>query len=355
MQANWQNVAARIVRGLGVQSGELIQVRDDSGRFDVLLEILLAIEKAGAVPLPQLTPAYYMERLWQAARPEVLARWDQHRDRWLQQADRVVVLAGAQPDFSHIPADAFQAWQDAEQRLTEIEEARQLPYLLVAVPTQRRAAQLGMTPEELEALLLPALGVSVDALQGEIQRVLLAARGAQSLTIRSGDANLHLTPGNRRWLSDDGYIDAADREAGAIVSNLPAGSIYTTVVETETTGTLWLPQAGAARDVTMWFENGRIAEIQAASGGEQLTAMFDRHSGEPRRVGHIGIGLNPRLRQPIGWTLVDEHVHGHLFISFGENRYMGGKNVSSLNVDFAIPDATLLLDGKPLIADGRLR
>jgi hypothetical protein len=66
----------------------------------------------------------------------------------------------------------------------------------------------------------------------------------------------------------------------------------------------------------------------------------------------VGLGLNPYLRQPIGWTLVDEHILGALFIAFGENRYMGGQNESSLNIDFALPGTTLEVGGRTVVLEG---
>ena len=50
MDITWTEISHRIVDGLGVQRGELIAVRDNVGRIDVLLEILLAIELRGASP-----------------------------------------------------------------------------------------------------------------------------------------------------------------------------------------------------------------------------------------------------------------------------------------------------------------
>lgn len=355
MNEEWTVLAQRIVQGLDVQPGELIQVRDDTAQPDLLLELLLAIELAGATPLPELASPDYLERLWRAAPLDYLTQWDRHRQAWLQQIDRVVVLGGAHPDIHAAPQEAFHAWETAVQRLTDIEEARRLPFLVVGVPTERRAQQMGVTLAELEALLLPALLVPAADLQARIDRVLQAAEGAQHLVMRTGAGHeLHMQHGDRSWLSDDGRIDAADRARGAIVSNLPAGSIYTTVLETQTEGSIWLPRAGQAEDVVLEFRNGRITHIHAANGADSLTALFDRHSGEPRRVSHIGIGLNPHLAQPIGWTLVDEHVDGYLFLALGENRYMGGQNESSLNVDFAVPQATLVADGRILAPEGRV-
>jgi len=138
------------------------------------------------------------------------------------------------------------------------------------------------------------------------------------------------------------------------VNNLPAGAVYTTVVEEATQGSIRISRAAEARDITLHFMGGRAMAIDAAEGKAELDALFARHSGEARRVSHVGIGLNPYLRRDIGWTLVDEHRHGNLLLAMGENRYLGGANRSSLNVDFALPAATLLADGQVIVGDGTL-
>lgn len=110
--------------------------------------------------------------------------------------------------------------------------------------------------------------------------------------------------------------------------------------------------AGDDESITLRFEDGGVAKVEAGAGAETVQAMFDRHSGDANRISHIGIGLNPYLRRSFAWPLVDEHVHGALFVAFGENRYLGGENASSLNVDFAIPGATLLVDDRDVVDAG---
>jgi hypothetical protein len=50
--------------------------------------------------------------------------------------------------------------------------------------------------------------------------------------------------------------------------------------------------------------------------------------------------------------MVDECRMGCVFIAFGENRYLGGENASSLNVDFTIQHGTLLVDGQVVVDRG---
>ncbi|MBN1139805.1 MAG: aminopeptidase [Anaerolineae bacterium] len=343
------------MQGLGVQPGELVHVRDSAGRIDVLLEIALAIELHGATPLIEFLPPEYKRRLWNEAPLDYLAHWDRHRAKLIEQIDRILVLAGADPNLHMVSQARFHAWRQAVYRLTIAEEARSLPDLLVAIPTEAQARQLNLSLEALEAILIPALAASAQELQGEIDKVFAAVEGGRTITIHSGEGHvLCLQRGDRPWLGDGGQTNQIDWDREGVAGNLPSGAIFTTVRETETEGSLWLPEAEGATEVVFHFSRGRIERIEAGSGAEELRAMFDTHSGEPRRVSHIGLGLNPYLNRPMGWTLVDEHVYGALFVAFGENRYMGGQNESSLNIDFALPGATLEVDGRTIVLEGKI-
>ena len=205
MDKRWPAVVQRIVQVLGIQAGDLVLVRDAAGRLDVLLAISLAIEVQGATPSIELVPAEYRQRLWNEVPREYLAHWGRHRSQWIQQADRILVLAGADPDWNVVSREGLRAWEQAVHRLTAAEEARALNGTLVAVPTQARAKQLGLSLESLEAILLPALLASVQELQAQVDRVLDAAKGRQAIAIHSGvDHVLHLQQGDRPWHRDDG-------------------------------------------------------------------------------------------------------------------------------------------------------
>ncbi len=349
----WQTLAQRIVAGLNVQPGELIQVRDHIDRPEVLQEVLLAIDLAGATPLLDFQSPAYLNRWLAEATPEAIRQSSHHRLKQLAEIDRVLSFSGGIPDFTLAAPATLAAWHALDEAITAIEEERLLPVLVVAMPTQQRAALLKMSLLALEAHLLPAHLLSIAESHRLIDDALTRVAG-QTITIHTGpDHILYLDHGDRAWHSDDGVIDEADRQRKTIVSNLPAGSIYTTVVETLTHGTLYLPKVFEAREVVLHFAAGRITQIEAAHGADQVGAWLDDHSGEPRRISHIGIGLNPHLRQPIGWTLIDEHVIGALFLALGENCYMGGQNESSLNHDFALQGASLLVDGRVIVHAGQ--
>lgn len=351
----WDQLAQRLVDALGAQHGELIEVRDEAGNQRLLHAVLLALESIGAEPLITIQPAQHIERLLATTPPEVLIERHQRYAEWLTHVDRSLTLIGAQPDLKRVADEALRAFGTSYDRLEMVREERRIPQVIAAIPTIGKAAQLGIRHEELELQLMPALLVEPAVLRAITERVMSALHDTSTITIVSGPGyELRLDHGERPWLSDTGQLTTGVNETGAIVINLPAGSIYTTVFEESVEGDLFLPVAGPARAVHLHFAGGRVTQIEAASGADQLHALFDRHSGEPRRISHIGIGLNPQLHQPIGWTIVDEHIQGALFIAFGENRYMGGANASSLNVDFVIGAASLRVDERVIVDQGQL-
>src|SRR5690606_17351838 len=108
--SGWSEISDRAVRGLGVKPRELVQVREHSGRHDVLLEMLLAVERVGATPLPELTPPEYLRRLLNEVDDDYLADWDRYRKQWMETVDRVLVLQGSGLDADEVPNLALDAW-----------------------------------------------------------------------------------------------------------------------------------------------------------------------------------------------------------------------------------------------------
>lgn len=352
----WLHVAARMVEDVGVRAGELVLVRDRIGDLALLAEVLLAVavEERGGTPLPEVMTSAYVNRLLAGTDPARLSDWDTRRQDWVRAADRIIKLTDGTGDLSGASTGALEAWGQAVTRLSEIEDERRIPSVLVAIPTADQAGRLGMTVSELEEVVLPALVTPVGELSGQLEGVLRHALGGSRLTVLTGEGcTLHLRRDGRPCHVDDGIIDNSDLDGGHVV-NLPAGALYTTVIEDAVDGDLWLERAGPARDVRLHFESGRVTGIEAAEGAVGLSALFDGESGESRRISHVGIGFNRRLRRPIGWELVDEHIHGALIVAFGENRYLGGRNASSLNVDFCSLQATVYADRQMVVDRGAI-
>ena len=89
--------------------------------------------------------------------------------------------------------------------------------------------------------------------------------------------------------------------------------------------------------------------LEFGTDGRVTTGEYARE-----RVSHLGIATNPMVSSSIGWTIVDEHRRGAVFLALGENRDLGGENASSINVDLLPAAPTLLVGGTVVVAQGRV-
>lgn len=138
-----------------------------------------------------------------------------------------------------------------------------------------------------------------------------------------------------------------------MTSNLPCGSIYTTVLEDSANGTVRIARIADGRDVVLTFSSGLVTSAEGP-GAESVLPWLAEFGPDAGRISHVGIGLNPACSGGTGWTIVDEHRAGAVFLAFGENRYMGGANASGLNHDVVLDSASFLAGPRTLVRDGQL-
>jgi aminopeptidase len=75
-----------------------------------------------------------------------------------------------------------------------------------------------------------------------------------------------------------------------------------------------------------------------------------------RRLGEVGIGTNFALDRPTGLILLDEKMGGTVHLALGRSYpETGGRNESALHWDLvlSLKEGRLLLDGEPLVVEGR--
>ena len=86
-----------------------------------------------------------------------------------------------------------------------------------------------------------------------------------------------------------------------------------------------------------------------------LKARYLGASGDKNRFGFIDIGINDQTKLPVGSGRVVWTAPGAIVFGFGDNRGFGGDNQSDFGFIAQIGVATLTVDGKPLIAAGKLK
>jgi leucyl aminopeptidase (aminopeptidase T) len=192
-------------------------------------------------------------------------------------------------------------------------------------------------------------------LKGKDLEVTLARAGTAHLTAPNG-TDLTFQLARRPVHVDDGIIDKKDIQEKSLNAELPAGSVVTTIDETSCNGKVTfdrpLQSMGLnVQDIEWKFKDGKVTSMTAKKNLEPLSKLFKGASGDKDRVGFIQIGLNPKAEY--GY-LMDNVVEGAVQIGIGDNEYIGGKNSSTFGMTATLSKATLDIDGKTIIKNGRL-
>ena len=158
----------------------------------------------------------------------------------------------------------------------------------------------------------------------------------------------------------DGVVDARDVADGRFLEELPSGFVPTPLDERFAEGEVFgnvpsrtiddeAPVAGAH-----WtFRGGRLAAFSHEVGQAEIEADFAAAPVEGRdRIGVFSVGLNPEIRSA---PLVSDQRLGRIMLIAGGNRMFGGSNGSSFRTYLLLDGASVEVDGKPLLTDGKLR
>jgi aminopeptidase len=105
--------------------------------------------------------------------------------------------------------------------------------------------------------------------------------------------------------------------------------------------------------ITWEMEKGRIVNIRGGKKARLLSQLLSSLGENADSLGELGIGTNDKMHNLLVGNRRDNAVLGHIHLALGRNVDLGGNQWSQIHADFMVMDATLQLDGRPLISQGR--
>jgi leucyl aminopeptidase (aminopeptidase T) len=217
--------------------------------------------------------------------------------------------------------------------------------------------------------ILTLANVDFDKLIGACRRLELAmARGRQlDFYSTSADGTRHRLMADiggweRLPVASDGVID------DGIWGNVPSGETYIAPIEGSAEGSVVINGSIPDRllrpgeEIMLRFAAGRVVGIEPADS-PAVRWLIETHI-EPARLkedpnwnnlAEIGVGVNPAVKALTGNMLFDEKSAGTAHIALGSNTFMGGQIESSIHCDMVVRNPVILIDERPIVADGRLQ
>jgi len=224
----------------------------------------------------------------------------------------------------------------------------------------KSGVRIASMPSFLPSMFYPDGSLSVDyskmsKVTIKLTRMLSNSEEARIYSEKGTDLEFNLK--NRKAKADTGVL----REKGSL-GNLPAGETFIAPLENNAKGNAIIPKGwfpGLKRDLEIIVKKGKVVDFNGDSETiNQLNEILCLNDNDsffaPRRViAELGIGTNPKARL-INNILEAEKIKGTVHFAIGDNSHFGGKNKSDFHQDFIIPNATLILDDKKIIHNGRI-
>jgi len=272
--------------------------------------------------------------------------------------------AGEQRSLKGVPPERIEARSSAFGPITAVMRKRGVRSVLLGnglYPSAENAEQLDLSRRDLAELLYDGVDVDYAQLQqtGEELRKVLSAGKEVRITAPNG-TDLRARIAGRPVYVSDGIISPEDRRRGGAANSvwLPAGEVYVIPVPGTAEGVLITDQlffqGERITGLRLEFKGGRLASMSAGSGLEPLEARYQAAGRGRDLLGVLDFGINPGLKLP-----ADKPIHvwsraGMVTVGVGNNVWAGGDNEVGFGLAPYLPNATVAVDGRVLIRDGKL-
>jgi leucyl aminopeptidase (aminopeptidase T) len=211
-----------------------------------------------------------------------------------------------------------------------------------------KGARGATMPGVTEEMLARVMAVDFDAMARRSQAVadLLTDGNVAHVTCPRG-SNLRLDLSTRKGIADDG-----DLSAPGAFGNLPCGEGF--IAPLDGTGTIiassLAPLGLSDEPATLTIEDGRIIAAEGGLGPEYLKRL-QAHGERGTNLAELGVGTNDKARLT-GNVLEDEKILGTVHIAFGASAAIGGTVSVPIHLDVVVLDASLEIDGRPVLDGG---
>ena len=350
----------------GAKPGDVVLITTTVQNDELIEDLMIELRKAGAWPLVDLSS----DRATKAYFDEVSPKYDSQLPGAAYRLNTIInsqinidweqdpnLLRNASPARQTVQAAAFAP-------VTALFVKRGIPYVEVGnglFPSKYTAAQYGITKAQLAAAFWNGVDTPYAKVHANARIVLKAVAAGRTVrvTAPNGTDVTFGLKGNRIVVSDGALTPALRAKRSAIVYiALPAGEVICGPAPGTAQGTVVFgPEFFSNTEVDgmrMTFTNGRMTSMSAKSGLAAVKAFYQVGTAGRDAFTFADFGVNPGVSFVAGSKMFVTMAAGMVTLGTGGDLALGGKNTSSFNFAGYITGATVTIDGKPVIANGKL-
>jgi leucyl aminopeptidase (aminopeptidase T) len=358
------SIAQNVVnQSLRIRDDDVVHITASRRMIDLADEMAIECRKAGA----ETTTLFWSEPVWYWSLQNVPLEWlrgASKTDLALLDVATAIINIGGPADPRPMAKISPERWaansQGADHSYRKFLE-RKVRSATVALGT--------VTPQRARAYDFSYASwkqATQAALKADYSKIAAAGRKLREL-LESSSRRVHITAKNgtdlefrlagRRCWVDDGILDDEDLSTGTFETTLPAGYVFAAPEESSANGRvvfdLPIPTRGKLIGGLSWsFEDGQVKKFTATKNGDMIIPVWEKSTGDRSQFGTFGIGINYAAK---AGYLTNSIVSGAVTLGVGDNKIIGGKNVSTFQFDGALRKSTVIIDGQTVVSEGKLQ
>jgi aminopeptidase len=362
LKVDVQALAHKIIEtSLQIKEGEVVAIIAGMQQIDLVEPLTVEIQKVGAYPLLSINTTKTKEQLMEQSSSDYLDNYFQRLAETFRPVTTLIMLEHIVDPFivKKIPHEQVELYRKAWAKVRNELYERKVKWAFIGYPTHSQAVNMN-----LDFLLLhDTFWKSIDVDYHEIK---VSANAVAQILLNGKDVRIQSEKGTRLQFSiagrnplmDDGIITDEDLKNGDTVINLPSGEVYIAPVEESVEGIavfdIGYYQGEKIEGIRLEFSKGKVIGFSAEKNELKLSQFFESEEVGRKVLGELGVGLNPWIKQLIGYQVCDTKQLGSIHLSLGENRMFGGKNSATIHWPLVMTEINLWIDDIQLIENGEL-
>lgn len=260
--------------------------------------------------------------------------------------------------MSKVPPGKYAALFQGEQPHGDYmrKQKIRIGYLGIGVVTPQRAEVYGFDYEKWKRVVAAASAVDPAEMRkfgNKLKRVL--DRGKHMHITTKAGTDLSCDLGNRKGFVFTPTLTKANMEKGLFGVSIPAGDVSIAPIEKSVKGKAFFdvpqPSVGKLVEGMRWtFKDGRVKSFTAKKNVKAIKGMWDKGHGDKDRLAWVSFGINPKGK--VGF-LENYLAMGAVTLGLGSNDELGGKNKSDAGASASMSRATVEVDGRVILKNGK--
>lgn len=365
----YQELAVRLVRSASVKPGEVVMINGGKHLIPLMEAVALEVQKAGGFANMMLNTDRVQRSYYTEVPEKYLEQEPRFFAEWLKQTNVYISLPTFEDSksvFEGIPEERFAKVMKAGEFFSNLINSLPVRVISIDFPTAQDAAAVGMEFPTYQKIIMDGINAdyqTISAKGSELKKILENAK--QIRVTNPAGSDFTFSPAAKREIFlDDGIVTAEEAKSSVFIqrtASLPAGSIIFAPLETSANGKIMGAKAqcryAPMNDVSFEFKNGAMQNFKAGTNTACYQETMKAYTNpDKERFGTISFGLNPALR------VVEEgtaryrpaSAAGMVWLGIGDNQIYSGTNNGGNSYNFPIINATVTIDGKIAIKDGKL-